>query len=115
MLSSLCSPSPPPLLSRARALQVKKMIFDDLIACGKAAKLHSFKLPKKIAFEPALTPASGQVPSLALKHLGAEGAGSSVEGNLKEQSHRLRRTRRFRFRTTAFSGLVLRPSSVLPL
>ncbi len=30
---------------------MKKMIFDDLIACGKAAKLRSFELPKKIAFE----------------------------------------------------------------
>jgi len=31
--------------------EVKKMIFDDMIACGKAAKLRSFELPKKIAFE----------------------------------------------------------------
>eukprot|EP00961_Rhodomonas_salina_P025898 350084-Rhodomonas_salina.1 len=90
------------------------MIFDDLIACGKAAKLSSFNLPKKIAFEQALTP--GQVPLLALKHLGVQGAGTPVPvgGKLEEQSHRLCRTRRFRFRTTAFSGF-LRPSSVLPL
>eukprot|EP00961_Rhodomonas_salina_P035029 471340-Rhodomonas_salina.1 len=63
MLSSLCSPSPPPLLSRARAQWAG--------------------------------PLAGAEAS------GAEGAGSLVGG--KEQSHRLRRTRRFRFRTTAFS------------
>eukprot|EP00287_Rhodomonas_sp_CCMP768_P031015 CAMPEP_0202853718 /NCGR_PEP_ID=MMETSP1389-20130828/90624_1 /ASSEMBLY_ACC=CAM_ASM_000865 /TAXON_ID=302021 /ORGANISM="Rhodomonas sp., Strain CCMP768" /LENGTH=431 /DNA_ID=CAMNT_0049532273 /DNA_START=1 /DNA_END=1297 /DNA_ORIENTATION=- len=31
--------------------EVKKMIFADIIASGKAAKLRSFELPKKIAFE----------------------------------------------------------------
>jgi len=42
----------------AGGLQVKKMIFDDMIACGKAAKLRSFELPKKIAFETTVTPLS---------------------------------------------------------
>jgi len=34
--------------------EVKKMIFDDIIASGKAAKLRAFELPKKIAFETTL-------------------------------------------------------------
>jgi long-chain acyl-CoA synthetase len=31
--------------------EVQKMIFDDMIACGKAAKLRGFELPKKCDFE----------------------------------------------------------------
>eukprot|EP00283_Hemiselmis_rufescens_P007943 CAMPEP_0173430042 /NCGR_PEP_ID=MMETSP1357-20121228/8569_1 /TAXON_ID=77926 /ORGANISM="Hemiselmis rufescens, Strain PCC563" /LENGTH=704 /DNA_ID=CAMNT_0014394313 /DNA_START=78 /DNA_END=2192 /DNA_ORIENTATION=+ len=31
--------------------EVQKMMFDDLIACGKGAKLRGFELPKKCAFE----------------------------------------------------------------
>eukprot|EP00285_Hemiselmis_virescens_P006971 CAMPEP_0173389900 /NCGR_PEP_ID=MMETSP1356-20130122/13899_1 /TAXON_ID=77927 ORGANISM="Hemiselmis virescens, Strain PCC157" /NCGR_SAMPLE_ID=MMETSP1356 /ASSEMBLY_ACC=CAM_ASM_000847 /LENGTH=701 /DNA_ID=CAMNT_0014347181 /DNA_START=23 /DNA_END=2128 /DNA_ORIENTATION=+ len=31
--------------------EVQKVIFDDLLACGKAAKLRGFELPKKCGFE----------------------------------------------------------------
>jgi len=31
--------------------EVKKMVFDDMVACGKAAKLRGFELPKDILFE----------------------------------------------------------------
>eukprot|EP00961_Rhodomonas_salina_P067884 911479-Rhodomonas_salina.1 len=52
-------------------------------------------------FPLVLTP--GQVPLLALKHLGAEGAGSQVEGTRKEQSHCLRRMQQSRFRFPSLS------------
>eukprot|EP00961_Rhodomonas_salina_P166867 2248923-Rhodomonas_salina.1 len=99
MLSSLCSPSlSPSALSRLRSAGEE----DDLRRPHRERQGCQVNLPKKIAFKPALTP--GQVPSLPLKHLGVQGAGSQVGG--KEQSHSLHRTRRFRFRTTTFSSFV---------
>eukprot|EP00961_Rhodomonas_salina_P265793 3592697-Rhodomonas_salina.5 len=69
-----------------------------------ATSLHS-------SFPPALT--QGQVPLLALKHLGAEGVGNPVGGK-EQSSHSLHGMCGFRFRTAAFSGLVFRPSETSP-